>query len=467
MASGGRRKRRRVDDVVRVDVNGATAAAIGSQAGVAPAELDALEERLRDAIERLDRERAEGRRPFLELALAPRALQPVKARADGVRGDIDRCVVIGADGSTLGNRVLAGLGGEGVVLLDGADPRRLADVLERTDLRRTLFHVIARAGESVEALAAFAVVRERLLSELGAVDYVQHLLLTTDADVGPLRQITNDEGLHASPYPAGVAGHQSASSPEHLFAAQLAGADVAGYLTGVRAMDERCRAAPAENPAALLAATYYLLATLHGIQISVLLPFGSSLEGWAQWWRHYWAATLGKKLEGESSSVCVGMTPVVSPGTLDHQTQLQVYLDGPADKVLTFLRVEADDAARAIPAAYADVDDIAYVGGRSLHELLTLQHAAVGCALARAGRPGIVVDVPRVSASVLGQLVRLFESAGLLCASLHDVDPQARPAVEGTRRLLYGVLGREGFEAEADEVRRWMGSAGADERWVR
>ncbi len=475
MASGGRRKKRLAEPPVRVDANGAMAATIGLQAGLSPAEIESVADRLRASIARLDAERAEGRRPFLELAAREKELAAVAARAAELRGQIDWCVVVAGDGSTLGNQILRdalamgrdrpGEGGIGLVFVDGADPGTMRSVLDHVEVQRTLFHVIAGAGESVETLGAFLVLRDRLLRELGAVAYPRHLLLTTDADAGPLRQIVNDEGLHATEFPSGVAGHQAATSPEHLLGAFLLDLDVASFLRGARSMDQRCRTAePTENPAALLATSYYLLATLHGVQTSVLFGYSDRLGGLAEWWRHFWASTVGKKLEGESSSVSVGLTPVVARGTLDQYTQLQMYLDGPADKVLTFLRVEDSGAPVAIPRSYGDIDDIAYVGGRNLGDLVRLGQQAVECSVARAGRPSLSIELPAVSPHALGQFVRLLESTALLCASLHDVDPQARPGVEGARRLVYGALGKPGFESEAQELRRSLEAR--DARWV-
>lgn len=475
MASGGSKKMADPPRV-RVDVNGVTDRRIGAQAGLSSAEIDSIGPRLADAIARLEAERAEGRRPSLDLADRADDLAATMAQADELRGAVDWCVVVAAEGSALGSQLLTralvdrpdeGGGGRiGLFVVDGADPWALRLVLERVELRRTLFHVITRAGESIETLAAFLILRENLLRELGAVDYTRHILLTTDADAGPLRQIVNDEGLHATVFPPGVAGHQAASSPVHLLAAALQDVDVAGFLAGVRAMDARCRVGdPDENPAALLAAVYYLLATLHGVQTNVLFGYGDRLAGMAEWWRHVWAATLGKKLEGESSAVAVGTTPVLARGTLDQYTQLQMYLDGPADKVLTFVRVGEAGARLEIPRSYGDFEDVAFLGGRTVDEVAALEQSAVQWACAREGRPAVSIELPALDAHALGQTVRLFESTALLCASLHDVDPQARPAVEATRRLVYGALGKSGFESEGEGLRAWLDAR--EERFVR
>lgn len=466
MASGSRRRKNAAGAVVRVDLTGVTAEVIGAQAGLPSQEVESVHERLVDSIRRLDIERAEGRRPFLEMAAQSGEVSKMQARAAELRGKLDWVVLVAGEGSTLGSRLLAdtlpSVSDEAPRLLtiDGANPTAIRRVLARVDPARTLFHVLERSGENVETLAAFLVLRERLLSTLGAVDYARHLLVTTDADAGPLRQIVKDEGLHSTEFPAGVLGHQSATSPHHLLAAELVGADVPSYLQGVLEMDARCRVDdPDKNPAAVLALSTHLLATLHGVRTSVLFVYDEALHGLAQWWRHLWAASLGKKLEGESSSVSVGTTPVVAHGTLDQYTQLQMYLDGPADKLCTFLSVKEDASPTDVPASFPSDEDVGFIGGHSIEDVARAAQRATRAALARAERPSIVIEVERLDARATGQLVRLFESAALLCASLHDVDPQARPAVESVRRLLVGLLARP--EEEALDLETFL-----RERWV-
>ncbi len=469
MGSGVRTGRRRGRQSVSIDVGGALDASIGAQAGVSAAELDSVAARIGESISRLEADRGEGTRPFLELAQRRGDLKRTLAAARDLAGKIDSFVIVAGEGSALGTQLLVQAlvdrpeevvdGRPAILVLDGADPAAVQAVLARVDLRRTVFHVLSRSGERVETLAVFLILRDRLLSELGAVDYTRHLLLTTDTQAGPLRQIVNDEGLHATEFPPGVAGHQAASSPQHLLGAAVAGVDTASFLAGVMAMDARCRLPdPEANPAARLATIYYLLATLHGVQTHVLFHYADRLAGFAQWWRHLWAATLAKKLEGESSRIAVGTTPVVARGTLDHSSQIQSYLEGPADKVITFLSVDGAAQAGTIPGTYGDLEDIAYLGGRSLAELGALERAAVEFAMARESRPSISISVPVLDAYALGELVRLFEVTTLLGASLHDVDPQARPASEVVRRLVLGALGRPGFESEQQAFERWRDS---------
>src|SRR4029077_1023726 len=153
-------------------------------------------------------------------------------------------------------------GGRQVVVADSIDPDAFGALLERLDLKRTLFNVISKSGETAETMAQFLIVRDRLLRELGAVDYKRHLIVTTDAKDGTLRQIVNDEGFRALSIPAGVGGRFSVLTPVGLFPAAAAGIDVEELLAGAAHMDERGKAAASAgtDPALALAGALWLLA---------------------------------------------------------------------------------------------------------------------------------------------------------------------------------------------------------------
>jgi glucose-6-phosphate isomerase len=344
-----------------------------------------------------------------------------------------------------------------LVVVDDVDPWQFAGMLERLDLKRTFFHVISRSGETAETLAQFLVARDRLLREVGAVEYLRHVLITTEGGAGPLRQIVNDEGFACTDFPTGVLGHDCVLSPIHLVGAAALGADIEELLGGARAMDERCRSSDVvANPAAELAATYYALATLHGVQASVLFPYSSRLAGFGTWWQALWAHYLGQQAERETSRVSVGLTPVVALGASEREAHLQLCLEGPADKVVTLVRLADHGAHIEVPEAYGDLAEVAYLGKRDFAELLDADQWATEYALARRGRPSVVIELPTLSAHTVGQLVRLIEMSVLLTALLFGVDPHARPATEELRGLRGALLGKSGLEAARGDIEQWQ-----------
>lgn len=452
----GQRDRRGREPEIRVDWNGVTGGIVGREVGLPEEEFDALRPRLEAALEELRGERGQGLRPFLDLPYRRAEIDAMRARAAGLRGRFDTLVRLGIGGSASGVRAIVSAlarpgDGLGLVVADNIDPGDLTDLLDTLDLDRTLFDVVTKSGETPETMAQFLVVRDRLLREFGADGYREHLLVTTDARRGALRQVQVDEGLPQADYPPEVGGRFSILSAVHLLSADLLGVDVESLLAGAIAMDERCRNPdPGLNPAARLAGTRYLLDTLHGFPVAVLMPYSERLLALADWWLHLWSESLGKRIERDGESLAVGQTALVAIGASDQHSLLQLFLDGPADKLVTFLRVEEHGGDVAIPGTYPDIEDIAWLGGRSLGELLNAEQEATEAALALRSRPSMRITLPAVTPHALGQLIHLLEVEVLLAAHLFGVDPVGQPAVDLARRLVFGLCGRPGFEPEQE-----------------
>src|SRR5437016_2054997 len=260
-----RRRRWRESMTVRVDLNGLLAAAVGGS-GLAAEGLAGLEPGVAGGRDAVAARRAAGTLAFAELPHRFDDARRVLDDAAGVGADIDVLVVLGIGGSALGAGGLVSAlgerpGGRRVIVADSIDPDDFGALLGQLDARRTLFNVISKSGETAETMAQFLVVRDRLLRELGAVDYRQHLVVTTDAEKGVLRQIVNDEGFRDLVVPSGVGGRFSALTAVGLFPAAVAGIDVEELLAGAAHIDERARAAaPLADPALALAGMLFLLA---------------------------------------------------------------------------------------------------------------------------------------------------------------------------------------------------------------
>lgn len=458
-----RRRRGQEAQTVRLDLNGAFAAAIGSD-GLEPGALDALRPELERVRTLIATRRAEGGLPFADLPYRTGDLKDVQARAAEIRRDFDTLVVLGIGGSTLGAETLTSAlvdpraEGVDVVIADSIDPAAIQALLASVDLRRTLFNVVSKSGDTAETMARFLIVRDRLMRELGAVDYKRHLLVTTEAQRGSLRQIVNDEGFPSVVAPPDVDGRFAALTAMGLLPAAVAGVDVEEVLAGAAAMDERSRRAPdalADPPLALAGLLWHLAAN-RGARILVLMSYSDRLAPLGEWFSQLWVGSLGKAVDRTGRRVEWGQTAIRARGSADQHSHLQLYLEGPRDKVVLFLRVEDHGDTLTVPAAYQDIDDVACLGGHSLGAVLNAEQTATEFALARQGRPSLAVSLPAITPFTLGQVVYCFELATVAAAYLADVDPFGQPAIDDVKGLTYALLGRPGLEARREEVGGWV-----------
>ena len=244
-----------------------------------------------------------------------------------------------------------------------------------------------------------------------------------------------------------MGGRFSVLSAVGLLPAVLAGIDVEELLAGARFMDQRLKdAAPDQNPAYRLAALFYLFATAKSRPNLVFMPYASALAGMADWFCQLWAESLGKRQDLQGQVVNAGSTPVRALGATDQHSQLQLYMEGPPDKLITFLAVDKFKNHLEIPDLYPDQEALSYLGGHSLNELLRVEQQATAFNLMKAGRPNLTLHLPEINPFTIGQLIYLLEVVTVAAAFLFGVNAFDQPGVEGGKQTTYGLMGRRGFE---------------------
>lgn len=443
-----------------LDYNNMLSPRLGGR-GIDPAVLAELRERITAAHADTERRRESGELGFFELPYAGEVVDEIERFANGGGQAFENVVVLGIGGSALGTIALRTalrdpywneLTSEErdffprLYVIDNPDPATFSAFLDRIDLRKTLFNVISKSGGTAETMSQMLIVRAKLEAELGD-GYRGHLLFTTDPEKGVLRRLSLEENIAALPVPQNVGGRFSVLSAVGLLPAALMGIDIRELLAGAAAMVEQCSTPELEkNPAAVFAALQYLADTEAGAPIHVMMPYSDGLRDVADWFRQLWAESLGKAVDREGHEVNVGPTPVKSLGATDQHSQVQLYMEGPFDKTITFLSERDRAVDLAIPSLYGEIPELGYLGGHTLGELLQAEMEATEAALTSRGRMNMTIEVDSVSARSLGELLMMLQIATVYAGALYGVDPMDQPGVELGKQLTYGIFGRAGFE---------------------
>jgi glucose-6-phosphate isomerase len=416
--------------------------------------------------------RGTGWERWRELARGPMRsehVSAIKPLAQDVRGRSSNLVVLGIGGSALGNIALQSAlnpptwnllsdeerGGPRLFVLDNVDPSAIGAVLEfcraHGGLERTVFNVISKSGETAETAAQFMIARSMLKQALGS-GYGRNIVAVTDPAKGTMRAICDAEGYVTLPVPDGVGGRFSVLSPVGLFSAAACGIDIDALLDGADAMDRRCSDEDlARNPAAMLATLLVELGQRHGKTNHVLMPYANGLYLLADWYRQLWAESLGKQFDATGDEIFAGFTPIKALGTTDQHSQVQLYREGPNDKVIGLVEVGAFGADLAIPRGLG-VDTLTYLEGATISGLLNAEKRATEYALVESQRPNFTIRFPQVDAYHVGEFVMLWQIATSYAGLMLNIDAYDQPAVELGKRATFGLMGRAGFEAFRSKV---------------
>lgn len=394
----------------------------------------------------------------------------VKEYAAMVQGRFDNILVLGIGGSALGGMALCEallkpywnlLSAEQrnkfprIFFLDNIDPDQIVGLLDVLDLKKTLVNVITKSGSTAETMSQFMILKDRLEKELGD-DYRKNIVATTDKQMGILRQLSDQEGYKAFVVPDDVGGRFSVFSAVGLLPFALVGLDIDEIIQGVKDMDLVLKNIDIyHNIAAQNALIHYLMDTQKGKNLSVMMPYSSKLKYVSDWYVQLWAESLGKETNNNNEIVNVGPTPIKALGATDQHSQIQLYNEGPNDKVINFIRVREFDNTLEIPNIF-EYTGIGYLGGKTINDLLDAEADSTKVALTDFNRPNVTITLPKVDGYHLGQLLYMLEVQTAIAGELYNINTFDQPGVEQAKNYTYALMGRAGYEESASILKEKM-----------
>jgi glucose-6-phosphate isomerase len=403
------------------------------------------------ALERLRDWHRAGDRPFLALPARRDDLDLIEAAARRYHEAFDTVVVLGTGGSSLGGQCLAALSqphlpgiqsDPRVIFMENVDPTGFNELFRALDLPRTGFIVISKSGGTAETLAQFLVCLDAMRQAVDADRLGNHFTIVTRAESSPLRRYAEFRRMRVLVHDADLGGRYSALSVVGLLPAMIVGLDPVAAREGAAAALDACLGgmADAANGPAAGAALQVGLMRERAISATAMMSYGDRFAPFGMWFRQLWAESLGKK--------GLGTVPIRALGTVDQHSQLQLYLDGPNDKLFTMLYAGPGEEDRLIAPESQSESELDWLIGRSLGELLEASYRATSDTLVARGRPVRRFVLPVLDARAMGAMMMHFMLETVIAAHLLGVDPFDQPAVEQgktlTRRYMTKLTPRLG-----------------------
>ncbi len=451
---------------IKIDYNNMMADFIGNEQGITDKDIVSGKKVILDAFNKVKENRGKNMMGWTELPYNQKEIvEDIIKTAKDIKKNFDNFVVLGIGGSALGpiavfnalkhlrfnelkksKRKFPKLYVE-----DNVDPERMTALLDVIDLDKTCFNVITKSGATSETMSQYLIIMDLLKKKYGK-NASKHMIATTSLNKGNLIKLAKEEGLKTFYIPDGVGGRFSELCPVGLLPACVVGIDIKKLLNGAKYMDKICSKKDVYLNPALLTAFLQYISMQKGKNISVMMPYADSLKYIADWYCQLWGESLGKADSLFGEKVYVGQTPVKALGVTDQHSQVQLYREGPFDKVITIIGVENFRSTVTISKGCESFPDVNFLCGHTMNELINTERKATEYALTTAKRANYTILLPEVNEFTIGELLYLFEMETAYCGAMLNIDTFNQPGVEGGKNATYALFGRKGYEQTKKEM---------------
>ncbi len=333
-----------------------------------------------------------------------------------------------------------------VIFSENIDPCCIHKSMQNIDIKKTLFCFVSKSADTIEVVSQFFIVKEML--ENAVKNYKDNLLFITDKKSGFLRRYADESGISTLDIAKNVGGRYSIVTAGTLFPAYAMGLNIDKFLHGAISYRDNIlnKGVFENNPVYSLAAIIYLYYKQKKRNIFIINAYSDYLREYSRWFRQLFAESLGKDLTSP--------TPVPAAGATDQHSQLQLYMQGPQDKLIGFFCLKNFCKDYIInPSGFKEYD---YLKGKKLSELLLNELTGVELALAIGGRPSFRVTVDKIDEFTLGELSFMSMEMVPVLGMLLKINPFDQPGVEKGKKFAYLLMGRrdDSMPTELEELNR-------------
>ncbi|MCF7905965.1 glucose-6-phosphate isomerase [Candidatus Gracilibacteria bacterium] len=380
---------------------------------------------------------------FYEILDEEDVIQNIEKFGASIKGKYSDIVVLGIGGSALGTIALRDALTQYISpraprlqVLDNIDPEAVEQIALSLALEKTLFLVVTKSGETPETVAQYFFFRQKVEAE--GLDIRNHFVCITGSK-GFLRQEVEKENLTSFPVPENVGGRFSVLTSVGLVPACLIGIDIRALLSGAREIRDQFLSEDFKINIPFQLAVAQFLVAQKGKTQHVFMPYTNALRSFANWFAQLLAESTGKINMSQKN---VGLTPLPSIGVTDQHSLLQLFVQGPNDKLIIFVAVETWSTDALIPVP-EDTSSWKFLRDTSFGTLLQAEQKATADSLTEEARPNMTLSLPSISPETLGALFFLLEGAKAFLGEFLEINAFNQPGVERSKILTREYLSRK------------------------
>ncbi len=381
----------------------------------------------------------------------------IKSIAKNIISKYKNYVVVGIGGSDLGSRTIQqsfkSISGVNVLFIGAnTDPNEIEDFFKKIDIKDTLFNVISKSGETIEIIANFLYITEVIENKKEKVS--DHIVITTSTKNTTLESLAKNYGIDILEGDASVGDRFSVLSIIGLLTAAVMGLDIDKFLEGAVYIDKITNSEdPFSNEVLMFAELQYLSYKNFNKNISILMPYSKKLERFGFWYRQLVAESLGKKVSKQGKNIFAGITPIASLGSTDQHSQIQLYNEGPNDKIITFIIPSDFESDIKINT---EIENVKYLNGLKFEDLIKKEFLATSISLKENNRSHGTIHIDKIDEFNIGALFYFFELSTAYLGEMLNIDTFDQPGVEKGKEYMYALLGKKGFEEQKKHLSKYI-----------
>ncbi|MBR4450502.1 MAG: glucose-6-phosphate isomerase [Clostridia bacterium] len=381
----------------------------------------------------------------------------IKKAADKIKSDSEVLVVLGIGGSYLGARAAIEFiksNNYNLIKKDTPDiyyggntlsSSAVAELVSLIDGRDFSVNVISKSGTTTETAVAFRIFKKLCEDRYGKEEAAKRIYVTTDRQKGALKALADKEGYETFVVPDDVGGRYSVLTAVGLLPIAAAGIDIDKLMLGAADARERYMNADISSNECYKYAAVRNILYRAGKKIEIMTSYEPSVTMWNEWLKQLFGESEGKDGKGIYPSSVIFSTDLHSMG--------QYIQQGERDLFETVLWVENPSADYAVPFDETDGDGLNFLAGRSMHSINKNAHDGTVLAHFDGEVPNILITIDRQDEYSLGEMIYFFELACGISGYVLGVNPFNQPGVESYKKNMFALLGKPGYEAEAEKLK--------------
>lgn len=345
-------------------------------------------------------------------------------------------VVVGIGGSSLGSKAIHHAlkykkRTKKLVFLESSDPLKINMELEKVDLKKSIFIVISKSGSTIETISLF----KYILFLHGATspkEINEKLIFITDKE-SALDVLGRENGVKTFTIDKNVGGRFSVLSAVGLVPLALAGYDIKMILDGAKELYSDFIVNKIDKHQLLKKASFYAT-NYEKISNNVLFSYSSLLKDFNAWYVQLWGESLGKV---DKNGKRKGLTPIGIIGPVDQHSFLQLIMEGPRDKSVTFIKItDFHDEIKIPDISLKGLEGLDFVNNESFETLINKQCDATMESLMHVGVPVDLIEFDGLDEKNIGYIIYYFELLTSLVGAGFDINTYDQPGVELGKKIL-------------------------------